>query len=321
MIDNILIFIFSCIALVISAELLVKALTKIAFYLRLTEFAVGFMVVALATSIPELFIGITSALKGTPELSLGNVIGANIMDLTLIIGIVALIRKGITIETKTVRTDTLYMFVITLLPLILMLDMEISKFDGFILLAAFFLYAARILRQERRFKDIINNVPRKTFLISITIAVASLVTLLISANFVSQSATTLAAQFMLPPIIIGLFIISIGTTLPELTFETTAVLSKHRYMAFGDLLGSVVANSTLVLGVTAIIHPISANFLLFITSATFMVVFSFLFMTFVESEKKITVHEGIALIMVYILFVVVMFNMQFMGTISLNAPL
>ena len=122
---------------------------------------------------------------------------------------------------------------------------------------------------------------------------------------------------MIPSILIGLFMVSIGTTLPELTFEVKAVLAKHRYMALGDLLGSVVANSTLVLGVTALIHPITADFLLFITSASFMVVVAFLFMTFVESEKKITLQEGIALIMLYVLFIIVMFNMRIIETTGL----
>jgi len=119
---------------------------------------------------------------------------------------------------------------------------------------------------------------------------------------------------MVPSILIGLFMISIGTTLPELTFESRAVLSKHRYMALGDLIGSVVVNSTLVLGVTSIIQPIVADFLLFLSSASFMIVISFLFMTFVESEKKITIQEGLALILLYTLFIVVIFNMHVIET-------
>lgn len=306
--ENTLIFIGACIVLIISAELLLKSLTRIAYYMHMSDFVIGFMVVAVATSIPELFVGITSAIEGAPELALGNVIGANIINLTLIVGIITLMKRGLKVQTKTVRTDTLYMFSITLLPTILMLDHQISRFDGFILLVAFFLYVIRLFKQERRFREKIKAVSHKAFIGNLLIVIISVMLLLLSADVIARSAKELAVELSVPAILIGLFMISLGTTLPELTFASKAVLSKHRYMALGDLLGSVVANTTLVLGTTALIHPIYPDFLLFITSAMFMVVISFLFMTFVESEKKITVQEGIALLLLYVLFIIVLSN-------------
>jgi cation:H+ antiporter len=105
--------------------------------------------------------------------------------------------------------------------------------------------------------------------------------------------------------------ISFGTTLPELTFESKAILARHRYMALGDLIGSVVANSTLILGIVAVIHPITiTNFLIFLTSSFFMITVAFLFMTFIECEKHILWQEGIALILLYILFVIIELNIR-----------
>lgn len=306
LLTTLLMFIGACIVLAISAEFLVKGLTKVSYYLRLTEFVVGFMIVAVATSIPELFIGITSALNKYPVLSLGNVIGANIIDLTLVIGIASILRRGIRVETKAVKVDTLYMFIIMLLPIILMFfDHEISRLDGCILLVAFFLYIFRLLGQEKRFRETIDHIPRKEFFTNVAISAISLVLLFLSANMAVKSATSLAVDLSIEPILIGLFILSIGSTLPELTFESTAILERHKYMALGDLIGSIVVNSTLVLGITAIICPIRADFLLFLTSSFFMITVAFLFMTFVECEKHILWQEGVALILLYILFVIV----------------
>ena len=314
LIENLLLSIGACIVLIISAELLVKSLTKVAFYFGLSEFVVGFMIVALATSIPEFFVGITSALEGNPKLSVGNVIGANIIDLTLVIGIVTILRRGIKVETKAVRTDVLYMFIIAALPLILMMDQRICRFDGFILLIAFFLYVLRLFKQEKRFRETVDHISRREFVKNTIFTCVSIISLLLSADFLVRYASSLAIELSVPPILIGLLPISLGTTLPELTFEAKAVLMRHRYMALGDLIGSVVANTTLVLGTVALIseHPIEPNFLLFLTSSFFMIVVAFLFTTFVEAEKHILWQEGVALILLYVLFVIVLFNIRMM---------
>lgn len=309
LIENLMIFIFAFIVLVIAAELLVKSLTKIASYLDMAEFVIGFIIVAVGTSIPEFFVGVTSALDGNPKLALGNVIGANILDLTLVIGIITLLKRGITIETKAVEKDTLYMFAVMSLPLILMLDRDISRLDGFILIAVFILYVLKILSQKKRFRERLKETTHKVFINNVILAVSSIILLMISAHFVIEYSRLLALDFGISDILIGLFVLSIGTTVPELTFESKAILMKHRYMALGDLIGSVVVNSTLVLGVTAIICPIQittdVEFLMLLTAAFFMLTVAFLFMTLVEYERHILWQEAIALIFLYILFILV----------------
>jgi len=309
LIVNLILFLISCIVLIISGTLLVKTLTKIASFLRLSEFVVGFIIMAFATSIPELFVGITSALTKNPALALGNVIGANIINLTLVIGIAILLGKGIKIESKKTKTDALYMVGIAALPMVLMvIGGSLSRIDGIILLAAFALYARRILQQRKLFKkEVEDSIKRKDIILTTILFVFSLALLFLSARFVVEYATSLSVDLALPPIIVGLFIISIGTTLPELTFGSRAVLAGHSEMALGNSIGSVIVNSTLVLGITAIIFPITANILLFSISAIFMVVIAFLFATFVESGNKLYVKEGISLILLYIFFVIIEF--------------
>ena len=312
---DILLFLVSCFVLIISAQMLVKSITMIAFYFRLSDFVVGFMIVALATSIPELFIGVTSSLEGNGELSLGNVIGSNIIDLTLVVGILALLRKGIRVETKAVRTDTLYMFLVAVLPLVLVLfGGSLDKMDGFILLGAFFVYVIRLFSQQKKFseEEIVMRISHGEFVKNVVVSCFSIVLLLASANFLVGSSASLASDLLSPPILVGLFLISIGTTLPELIFGSGAILMKHKYMAFGDIIGSVVANNTLVLGLVAILSkdPLQPNILIFMMSAFFMVVVAFLFTTFVEVEKHILWQEGVALILMYVLFVIIILNIR-----------
>lgn len=309
---NLTLLILSCLVLVISGSFLVKSLSKIASYLKISEFVVGFIIMAFATSIPELFVGISSALAHNTALALGNVIGANILDLTIVIGIVILLGRGIKIKRKTTKKDALYMFFIATLPLALMwIGHSISRIDGIILLGAFFFYAGKLFKEKKIFKKEAENHEKKWEpVLNTALFIFSLALLFLSSRFVVKYATLLSFDLLLPPILIGLFLVSIGTTLPELIFESRAVLMGHSEMALGDLIGSVIVNSTLVLGVTALIFPITADLLLFITSGIFMLIVAFLFATFVESGNKLYIKEGIALILLYIFFIIIEFYVK-----------
>ena len=305
LIINLILFIIACSVLVKSSSLMVRSLSKISHHLRINEFAIGFIIMAVSTSIPELFVGVTSAIEKNPALAIGTVIGSNILDLTIIIGIVALLSRGVKIRSKIIKKDILYMMAIVLLPVFLMVDREISRMDGLILLGVFVVYIWQLTRQERKFKRTVDHVKSREAMFYALIALVGVIILLISASFVVKFATLLSIDLVLPPIFIGLFVISAGTSLPELIFETKAVISRHEELALGDLIGSVITNSTLVLGITALIYPISADLFLFFTSAIFMVLIAFIFMTFAESDKGVSWREGVALIFLYIFFVII----------------
>lgn len=305
--ENLIFFIIACLVLVLAGSFLVRSLSKIASFLKLSEFVVGFVVMAVATSLPELFVGIASALAAKPALSLGNVIGSNIADITLVGGVIALLGRRINVRSKLIRKDSLWMIAIAALPMALMfIGKSLSKLDGAILVAVFLLYAGNLIKRRQNIKRMSENKVKKwDVVLSPAIFLVSLVLLFFSAEYVVKYGSALALDMFLPPILIGLFFIAIGTSLPELVFETTAVLKHHPEMALGDLIGSVVANSTLVLGVTALIYPVSADFLLFLTSAVFMIVVAFVFMVFIHSGRKLEWKEGLALLLLYILFIIV----------------
>lgn len=314
---NLVIFIIACLILVKSASWLVGSLTKIAEYFKMSEFVIGFIIMALATSVPELFVGVTSALEGNPLLGLGTVIGSNLVDLTLVIGTAVLLGKGIKLKEKTIRKDIFYMMLITLLPIILMfLGNGLSKMDGFILLFFFLAYMWRVFKQKRRFRKYINSITREEAMLSAFFFFMSLVLLFFSAELVVRFGSLMASDLGLSPILVGLFAIAIGTSLPELTFEVKGVLAKHEEMVMGDIIGSVVMNTTLVLGVLALLSKEVITLespLIFFSSTIFVAITAFIFMTFAESERGFSWNEGLSLILLYAFFMIIEFYIQTMG--------
>ncbi|MBT3720907.1 sodium:calcium antiporter, partial [archaeon] len=313
---NLTLFVIACVILVLSNNFLVKSLSKISYFLNLNEFTIGFILVSLATSLPEIFVGVMSAINGIPEFSIGNVIGSNILDLTLVIGIAALLAKTIHIDSKIIRKDMVYMLVLVMLPVFLFVDHHIwnrfglfkgmtpglSRIDGVILLFGFVSYIYRLIRQESKFSKTVEHTPKKEAIKYMAIFLASLTLLLVSAHYVVSYAEALSIDINISPFLMGIFLISLGTSLPELMFEAKAVMTGHQSMAIGDLVGSVITNSTLVLGITAVIMPIHVNAAIYLTSIMFMLFASFIFFTLAESDNKITWTEGIALLLLYVLF-------------------
>ncbi|MEW5896834.1 MAG: sodium:calcium antiporter [Nanoarchaeota archaeon] len=308
LITNLIIFVAACLALFFSASFLVKSLSKIGGFLRIQEFTAGFIVMAIATSLPELFVGISAALEKNTALALGNVIGSNIIDLTLVAGIGIVLVRGYRVKTKETKKDALFMVGFAFLPLVLMtLGEQISRLDGLILIAAFSMYIIRMIKKRKYYPKIYKNeIIRKQIVFNVFLFTFSLAVLFLSARYVVIYGSSLSLDLALPPILIGLFLIAFATSLPELVFETTALLKGHSEMSLGDLIGSVITNSALVLGITAIIQPLSANFFLAITSGFFMVIVALVFATFVESNK-LHWKAGISLIMMYVFFVILEF--------------
>ncbi len=304
---NILLFALSCLVLLISGSFLIKSLSKIAAFLRMSEFVVSFIIVGMATSLPELFVGISAALAKQTEISLGNVIGSNIANLTIILGIPLLLARGINIRSKTVRKDSLYMFGISLLPLILMVIGEsLSKIDGIILIIVFLIYSLLLIKQRKTFtKQVENRIGRFEIIVNVFLFIFSAFFLYYAAKLTVKYASLISIDLALPPIFIGLFIIALGTSLPELVVGFHALKKKHEDIILGNIMGSVVANSTLVLGVTALIYPITTNLVIFFTSISFMILASFLFMAFVKAGKKLYWKEGVIMIFIYVLFIMV----------------
>ncbi len=308
MIENIIYFALSCAVLIVSGVYLVKSLSKIARFLHISEFSAAFIIMAIATSFPELFVGISSGLSGNSALSLGNIIGANILNLTLITGIIILLSREIKTDKKIGKDGYFMLIGIILIIALFIIGKTLSRLDGVILLCFFFISSYRVLKKRKKYPKKIENgggVQRK--FIYLLIFLVALVCLFISSNYVVEYASALAIDFKFPQIIIGLFLLSIATTLPELVFGISASRLKHKEMSIGDQIGTIIVNSTLVLGVVAIISPITAVFAPFLISAIFMFIAGFLFLTFLITGRKFETIEGVSLILIYVLFVIIEF--------------
>ncbi len=309
MLFDLLLFTFSIIVLTRSATWLVTSLTRIAAALNLTEFTVGFVLMSLATSLPELFVAITAAWQHSEAITLGNIIGSNIADLTMAIGVAAILAQGIRVRRITQRKDAVLMSLIALLPIILLYDGALSRYDGIVLLAAYAVYLFRLVKQKPGSKERVNSY-KGGLLKPVFAFILGSALLLASAYMLVYSSKEVAVFLNIPMIMIGFSLVAIGTSLPEVTFEAKAILSQHRGMVFGDLMGSVVTNSSLVLGLAAVIRPIYSGYSpQMLVSAAFLAVTIFVFNMFIRSRMRLSWGEGFALFLFYIAFLVTMFSL------------
>lgn len=313
---HILLFLISVYVLVKSGAVAVKKLVAISRYLRISEYILAFILMALATSLPEFFVGINSALSKASVLSLGNIIGSNIVNLSLILGAVVIIAKGIKVKSKIAKRDAWIVFFISILPILLLIDKSLSQADGAILLIVFIWYLRHILKAKEAFRKRMNHIVRtvgefRGFLRNLLVLILAIAILLVSSWGVVKAATLIAEGFELPLVLIGLILVAIGTSLPELVFGIRAVITKHEGMNLGNLIGSTVMNSTFILGITALIYPIKIeNFDMILTSGLFMVFIILIANFFIATKKKISWKEGVILIGFYVIFLVFEFLLK-----------
>lgn len=301
----ILIFL-ACFVLVKAGDLVVKKLSRIAIYFRWSEFFVSSILIALATSLPELFVGLTSAINHLPTLSLGNIFGANLINLTVILGLCAILAKGLRFESKISQKNIYYLFIAVLAPTLLALDGTISRLDGLAILTYFSFYLISMFYQEEKFSKVYNSVKidPKEKREDIIYFIIGLILLIFSAEIVVKLSQAIALDLNLPLILIGLFLVSLGTTLPELTFGLRAVVSGHKAMSLGCSIGTVIFNANLIVGLVAIISPIQIiYFTQFLIAAGFLVGAVILFTVFMKTKNELSWQEGIALIIFYLIFV------------------
>ncbi len=311
MVFYILIFIASCLVLIFAGKWLVDALSRIALVLSLKEFVVAFFIMAFGTSIPNLMIGIVSALNKVPELSFGDVVGANIFDLSIVIGLAALISKaGLSSKSRTVQGSSVFTIIIALLPLLLIFDGNLSRADGALLLLSFIIYTSWIFSKKERFKKTYENHPGlinlKKFIKDIAIVILGIILLLLGGQGIVTSAMFFSGVLNIPLGLIGMFIVAIGTCLPETFFSLHAARKGQDWMILGNLMGSVVITATLILGVVALIQPIKVdNFSPFAIARVFLFGSAVLFFIFLKTDHRITKKEGLFLISIYIAFLIV----------------
>ena len=309
--SHILIFIASCALLFWTGNFLVGALTRLAKFLGWKEFVVAFFIMAFATSIPNFFVGIVSALNKIPELSFGDIVGANIIDLSLVMALAALISKsGLSASSRTVQGSSIFTIGVAILPLVLIQDGLLSRADGILLLVTFFIYLAWLFRKRERFEKIYDGISEslglRPFFKNIILLLGSVLLLIAAAQGIVQSAIFFADYFHFPLGLIGILIIGLGTSLPETSFVLQAARKSRDWLILGNLMGSVVITTTLVLGTVSLICPIKiVDFSPFAIGRIFLIISAIFFLLFIRTGRKITRKEALFLLGIYITFVLV----------------
>ncbi len=302
----IVLLIGSAFLMAFSGSLLVESLIRLAEAVNWREFVVGFFIMALATSAPNLFVGITSALRGVPELSFGDVVGSNVVDLTLGLALGALIGGGILAESRTVQSSAIFTMAITILPLFLSLDGQLGRGDGLVLITMFFLYAFWLFSKEERFRKIYDGVERKGrkyILKSVFLLLLGISFLILGAQGVVKSAFFFADSLGLSIGIVGLLIVSLGDCLPEIYFTIVSARKNQDWLILGNMMGGVITCATLVLGTVVLIHPLQiVDFSPYILGRIFLIIATLSFLIFLRTGKKLSRKEGLFLLAIYIAF-------------------
>jgi len=302
-----------CALLIKATDILTDSLTELSKITKVGKFAITSLLLAFATSVPELVVGITAALEGRPGLALGVVLGSNIADISLVIGGAAVISGSFGVAGEFLKIDIFSVFLAGVLPLMLLMDGDLSRVDGIILLFVYGMYNFGLLNKgvkrksqpSRIVKKFLQNAVDKRVNRWLAWLFLGAAMLMFSADMIVKTGAGLAQLLGVPVFLVGLFLVAVGTSLPELSFEIGAIKRKQVGMALGDLFGSIVANSTLVLGLVSVIAPIKLQNGLeeyLLASATFGMIF-LLFWYFVRSKKKLERWEGFILLVAYALFV------------------
>ena len=238
------------------ADFLTEGAAALARRVNIPEIVIGLTIVAAGTSAPELFVSLVSALKGTPDLAVGNVVGSNTMNCMLIVGCAAMVAP-MTISRSTVKKDIPFAVGASVLLMLLALNNFLGRFDGILLLAGFVSFMVYSLRQAKNGQgDATTEEKQQNPWLSVLYIVLGLVGLVIGSNLFVDHASSLALALGISEGVVGLTVVAGGTSLPELATSVVAARKGQSAIAIGNVIGSNVFNILLILGLTATISPL-----------------------------------------------------------------
>src|SRR3989338_1101452 len=294
-------FLISSVIIVKAGGQAIKALTAIGKNLDIGHFILSFFFVGMVSALPEGFVASISAFRGVPHLGFGTLVGSVIADLSLVIGLVALsagrtkITKGFTYE--------LWLFALMALLLAFGIDGTISRTDGTILIGGCFLFFYTLLQKNHIVEKLVHSDKRHLIKQLVIFAVSALI-VLASANYVVEFSKGIALEFSLPLVVVGLIIIALATSLPETVFAITAARQKMADLAIGELFGVIIIDGTLLVGIVALIHPITLPAAELVKIAVFLLTAIALATYFIRRGRILTWRDGLFMVFFYILLVI-----------------
>ncbi len=310
---SLLFIVLGLVLLTAGAEGLVRSGSSLALRLGVTPLVIGLTFVALGTSSPELVVSIQAAFDGSSALALGNIVGSNISNTALILGTAALIYP-LKAKAQVVRREMPIMIAVSGVLWLMVLDGEVSRLDGAILSFGAVVYTIFVYYLARRggdkeieeeFAEAVDK-PTKSVPLDLVLLGGGIVMLVAGAKLLVDGAVAIARLLEISEVVIGLSIVAIGTSLPELATSTVAAYRKEADMALGNAIGSNISNIALVLGITALVNPISAadirTFDLAMMLGIAIFLWALLGLRFVLDRV-----EGFILLIVYALYIYTLF--------------
>ncbi|HIE16213.1 MAG TPA: calcium/sodium antiporter [Bacteroidales bacterium] len=295
--------------LYLGGNFLVKSSVSLANHFNVSPFFIGIVIISFGTSFPELVVSVNAAIKGHPDISLGNIIGSNIANIALALGLTAIVLP-IIVKKKTLWIDWLTIFIISGLLILFSLNNKLQRVEGISFLIILILYYTYQIYETRKYRKKINiEKPQYGIYLSIVIIILAFVSLTFGAKWAVESGSSIAKSLGVSERIISLTIIAFGTSLPEIVTSFVAALKKQLDISIANVLGSNIFNIAGVLGITSIITPIRIDYQILHFDYFWMIGFLIilLFMLFVFNKQKISGIEGIILIAVYALYLFLLF--------------
>ena len=303
------------ILLIWSADAFTDNGAKIANIFKISPLIIGILIFGFGTSAPEMLVSGLAAFEGHPELSVGNAFGSNILNIALVLGVTAMIMP-IKIELKVIKKEWLYLMFATLIAGLLLWDRHLGVMDGTILfglLAVFLLYTFNESKKDHHEFDNLSSkidIDQKGRIWIILLI--SFIVLLVSAKLIVYGGTSLAIQFGVSDLIIGLTVVALGTSLPELAVSITSAIKKQHAMVVGNIIGSNLFNTVGVLAIPGLISPLYVPEKLITRDYPFMLVLTTLIFVFValhkfSKESTISRLEGALFILILFFYLYLLF--------------
>lgn len=303
MITNLTLLILSLVALYIGAGWLVKGSSALAFKGKISPLVIGLTIVAFGTSAPELVVSLNATLGGQGDIAIGNIVGSNIFNIAVILGISATIYP-LQAKKQLLRIDIPVMLIATILLTVLFWDGKLGRLEGGFFLAGIVAYTLFSLFYSRKHGEEpemeLEDQP-KHWAVDVLLIVGGLAVLIFASQLLVDNAVSIAKELGLSEAVIGLTIVAAGTSMPELATSIVAAFKRKTDIAIGNIVGSNLFNILAIAGTSSLAHPIEANNMNHVDLLV-MLGISILLLPLLKSGKRLSRIEGIVLIIIYVIY-------------------
>lgn len=283
--------------LIKGADYFVDSASAIARKFHIPSMIIGLTIVSIGTSLPELSVSLTSALIGKNDLAVANVVGSNIFNMLMGLGVTSIISK-LPIEKNTIENDIPFLNIIGSILLIMMLNLTLNRFEGILLIGLLIGFLFYIIKPVLNNKEESNEESKLSFK-TILLGILGVVGIILGGDMVVDSASNIAKMFGMSQNLIGLTVVALGTSLPEFVTSVIAGIKGENEIAVGNIIGSNIFNILMILGISSIISPIVISFISVI-DIMFMIAIGILLYVFVVKSKTLKRYQGIVFVFLYI---------------------